>query len=102
MFRKEDLNNVVRDKDELDRALEQQNLDHERKEIEKRMNKSKHQGDVLKQVNEKDRGRRKGYQETMFEQRAMKLAEIDYKKKIQTEEERNKQLLDQLRAQRPY
>jgi hypothetical protein len=102
MFKKEDLNNVMRDRDELDKALEQQNMDHESKVITMKMNKGKHQTDVLKQVGEKERGKRKEYQETMFEQRAMKLAELDYTRKIGSEQERNKELLNTLRSQRPY
>lgn len=102
MFKKEAQNNVMRDRDELDKALEQQNMEHETKVLQQKVNKSKHQSDVLKQVGEKERGRRKEYQETMFEQRAMKLAELDYTRKISSEQDRNQQLLDQLRQQRPY
>ncbi len=34
------------------------------------------------QVGEKERGKRKEYQEAMYENRAMKLAELDYQKRI--------------------
>lgn len=102
MFRKNDDDNVGRDRDELDRALEIQNMEHETRVVTQKLNKGKHQSDVLKQIGEKERGKKKEYQETMFEQRAMKLAELNYTKKISTEQERNQQLLEQLRAQRPY
>jgi cilia- and flagella-associated protein 53 len=103
MFRNEDMNNVMREKDELDRALELQNRLHEEKVINQKLNKNKHQVDVLKQVGEKERGKKKSYQETMFEQRAMKLAELDYTRKISSENEKNQQLLTTLRStQRPY
>lgn len=102
MFKKEANNNILREKDELDIALQAQNIEHESKVLQQKMNKSKHQGDVLKQVGEKERGKRKEYQETMFEQRAMKLAELDYTRKIGDEQMRNTQLLNQLRSQRPY
>ena len=102
MFKKEALDNVMRDRDELDKALDQQNRDHENKVLQQKMNKGKHQSDVLKQVGEKERTKRKEYQETMFEQRAMKLAELDYTKKISYEQQRNDELLNQLRSQRPY
>ena len=98
MFRNEDTNNVYREKDELDRALEKQNREHEEKMLNQKLNKNKHQVDVLKQVGEKERGRRKEYQETMFEQRAMKLAELDYTRKIDSEHERNTELLQHLRT----
>lgn len=102
MFRNEDANNVNREKDELDRALEQQLRDHEAKVLQQKMNKSMHQSDVLKQVGEKERGKRKDYQESMFEQRAMKLAELDYKRKIETENSKNNEMLQTLRSQRPF
>jgi hypothetical protein len=102
MFRKEDKNNVIREKDELDRALEQQNREHEAKVLAQKMGKNKHQTDVLKQVGEKERSRRKEYQDTMFEQRAMKLAELDYTRKIDTENQRNQELLNHLRNTRPF
>jgi len=66
------------------------------------MNKVQHQADVLKQVGEKERGRRKEYQETMFEQRAMKLAELDYVRKIDTENVKNEEMLQTLKNQRPF
>lgn len=102
MFKNEDINNVVREKDELDRALAEQNRVHEEKMLAQKMNKNKHQVDVLKQVGEKERGRRREYQDTMFEQRAMKLSELDYTRKIADENMRNTQELQKLRSQRPY
>jgi hypothetical protein len=102
MIRKEENNNVLREKDELDRALEQQNREHQEKVLKQKMGKSVHQSDVLKQIGEKERGRRKDYQETMFEQRAMKLAELDYIRKIDSENAKNTEMLQTLRSQRPY
>ena len=102
MIRKEEQNNVHREKDELDRALEQQNREHQEKVLKQKMGKSVHQSDVLKQIGEKERGKRKDYQETMFEQRAMKLAELDYIRKIDTENTKNTEMLQTLRSQRPY
>lgn len=40
---------------------------------------------------------KKGYQESMYEQRAMKLAELAYKKKIDSEKEKNEQILTQFK-----
>jgi len=54
------------------------------------------------QIGEKERLRKKEYQETMFEQRAMKLAEISYKKKIDDERTQNEKILSTLRQERPY
>ena len=102
MFRRADSDMVVRDKDELDKALEQQNRDYETKVLSQQMSRKKHQGDVLKQVGEKERGKRKDYQETMYEQRAMKLAELNYLKKIDTENVKNQEMLSTLKSQRPF
>jgi hypothetical protein len=38
--------------------------------------------DILKQMNEKDRIQRTFLQEKMYEERAAKLAELDYQRKI--------------------
>jgi hypothetical protein len=102
MFKSHYKNDVFREKDELDKALDLQNRQHEEKVLHQKLNKNQHQHDVLKQVGEKERGRKKEYQETMFEQRAMKLAELDYTRKIASENERNNEMLETLRSQRPY
>jgi hypothetical protein len=49
--------------------------------------------DVLRQVNEKDREKRRVLQEKMYEERAAKLAEINYVKKIDSQKETNAQSL---------
>ena len=41
--------------------------------------------DILKQMNEKDRVQRTFLQEKMYEERAAKLAELDYQRKINTD-----------------
>lgn len=102
MLRKEERNNVVREKDELDRALDQQNRDHEAKMLTQKMNKNQHQADVLKQIGVKERDRKREYQDTMFEQRAMKIAELNYMRKVNDENAKNQQMLETLRSQRPY
>lgn len=55
--------------------------------------KKTYQVDVLRQVNEKDREKRRELQEKMYEERAAKLAEINYVKKIDTQKEVNAQSL---------
>ncbi|CAI2367319.1 unnamed protein product [Moneuplotes crassus] len=102
MFRNEDKNNIIREKDELDRALDEQNREHETKVLSQKMNKNQHQSDILKQIGVKERERRKEYRDTMFEQRAMKLSELGYNKKVDHENAKNQQMLETLRSQRPY
>lgn len=61
------------------------------------------QSDVLQQIGEKERLKRKEYQEEMYEQRAMKLAEIAYKKKIDDEKVNNEMILTRMRqSTRPF
>ena len=49
------------------------------------LEKKKHQTDVLRQIGERDRTQRRDLQEKMYEERAAKLAEIQYVKKIDTQ-----------------
>jgi hypothetical protein len=58
-----------------------------------------YQGDVLRQVNEKDRDQRRLLQEKMYEERAAKLAEINYVRKIDTQKDANAQVLQNWRTQ---
>lgn len=58
-----------------------------------------HQGDVLRQIGERDRQQRRELQDKMFEERAAKLAEVAYVKKIQDDKNYNQTVLSQLRSQ---
>ena len=49
--------------------------------------------DILKQMNEKDRIQRTFLQEKMYEERAAKLAELDYQRKIAGDKEQNATML---------
>jgi hypothetical protein len=53
------------------------------------MNKKAHQTDVLRQVGERDRQIRRDLQTKMYDERAAKLAEIDYQKRIGNEKQTN-------------
>ena len=46
------------------------------------MNRKMHQTDILKQVNEKEKNMRSDLQERMYEERAAKLAELEYTRRI--------------------
>ena len=58
------------------------------------MNKKAHQTDILRQVGERDRTMRRDLQDKMYEERAAKLAEIEYSRRIHEEKQNNKTLLD--------
>lgn len=62
------------------------------------LNRKNYQGDVLRQVNERDREKRRLLQEKMYEERAAKLAEINYVKKIETNKDANAQVLQAWRT----
>jgi len=46
--------------------------------------------------------KKKDYQEAMYEQRAMKLAEIEYNRKIQADKARNDEILKSYKLTRPF
>lgn len=90
------------DMDDLKKTLEEQNWLAEEKRIQAQLAKATHQNDVLLQVGEKERFKKREYQETMFEEWAMKLAEIEYKKKIDQDKAINEQILNKMRSSRPF
>lgn len=48
-----------------------------------------HQTDILRQVGERDRTMRRDLQDKMYEERAAKLAEIEYQRRINSEKQSN-------------
>ena len=57
------------------------------------MARKTHQTDILKQVGERERAMRRDLQEKMFEERAAKLAELEYSRRIAAEKQANKEML---------
>jgi len=53
-------------------------------------------------MSEKDRLKRREVQEKMYEERAAKLAEIDYQKKVQQTKSMNQTKLSEMTSQRPF
>ena len=58
------------------------------------MARKTHQTDILRQVGERDRTMRRDLQDKMYEERAAKLAEIDYQRRINNEKQANQTLLN--------
>ena len=54
----------------------------EDKQTKAAFNRKTHQTDILKQINEKEKAMRKDLQEKMYEERAAKLAELEYTRRI--------------------
>lgn len=67
---------------------------HEERALKDAYERKTHQTDVLRQVGERDRTMRRDLQDRMYEERAAKLAEIEYTRRIGTEKVNNSQLLD--------
>ena len=71
----------------------------EDKKVRDTLTKKNHQTDILKQINERDREQRRTIQEKMYEERAAKLAELDYSKRIQEQKNTNQTILSQWKTQ---
>ena len=56
-------------------------------------NRKTHQTDILRQVGERDRTMRRELQDKMYEERAAKLAEINYQRRIHDEKTNNAAML---------
>jgi len=82
------------DKSQIDNEVDRQNRAHEERALKEALDKKTHQTDVLRQVAERDRTMRRDLQDRMYEERAAKLAEIEYQRRIRGEQENNDQLLN--------
>lgn len=82
---------IENEKQKIDAEIERQNREHEEKMLKDAVYRKNHQGDVLKQIGERDRATRRDLQEKMFEERAAKLAELQYTRKIQDQKTNNTQ-----------
>ena len=81
------------DKVQIDAEVERQNRAHEEKAMRIAYEKKSHQTDILRQVGERDRTMRRELQDRMYEERAAKLAEIEYQRRIAVEQQNNNQML---------
>ena len=70
------------EKSQIETSIAQQNAEFEARAAKEAAVRKNHQMDILKQMNEKDRIQRTFLQEKMYEERAAKLAELDYQRKI--------------------
>lgn len=70
------------EKQQIETSIAQQNAEFEARAAKEAAVRKNHQMDILKQMNEKDRIQRTFLQEKMYEERAAKLAELDYQRKI--------------------
>jgi len=66
----------------MESEVERQNRAFEEQMVKTSMQKKAHQTDILRQVEERDRTMRRDLQEIMYEERAAKLAELEYQRRI--------------------
>ena len=81
------------EKQQIDEDVDRQNRAFEDKAMNDALSRKTHQTDILRQVGERDRTMRRDLQEKMYEERAAKLAEIDYMRRINDEKANNSQML---------
>ena len=81
------------DKAQIDAEVDRQNRAHEENQLRTAYNRKTHQTDVLRQVGERDRTMRRDLQDRMYEERAAKLAEIEYQRRIGVEQGNNDAML---------
>lgn len=91
--KKEDLWKIEHEKNQIDSEIARQTALYEEKQQNAAFARKAHQTDILRQVNERERTMRRDLQEKMFEERAAKLAELDYSRKIQAEKLSNQEML---------
>lgn len=80
---------------QIETTIAQQNAEFDARAAEEAAIRKNHQMDILKQMNEKDKIQRQYLQEKMYEERAAKLAELDYQRRIQKDKDTNAQMLSQ-------
>lgn len=78
---------------QIEASIAQQNAEFEARAAKEAAIRKNHQMDILKQMNEKDRIQRTYLQEKMYEERAAKLAELEYQRRIQKDKDTNAMML---------
>lgn len=82
----------------IQEEVERQERAYQEKIAKEALQRKQHQGDILMQMNERDRNNRRLIQEKMYEERAAKIAEMQYTKKIQDQKMENRVTLNNMRS----
>lgn len=82
------------EKQHIEDEINRQNTAYAEKTVSDAMTKKAHQTDILRQVGERDRQIRRDLQTKMYDERAAKLSELDYQKRIANEKLTNKEMLN--------
>lgn len=99
MIADEDKWKLQYEKQVIDEEIQRMQAEAEEKKARDAIQKKNHQTDILKQINERDREQRRAIQEKMYEERAAKLAELEYTRRIQDQKATNAQILQQWKTQ---
>jgi len=81
------------EKQNIESEVARQTAAFEEKQLKDQLSKKTHQTDILRQVGERDRTMRRDLQDKMYEERAAKLSEMEYKRRIHTEKTSNDKIL---------
>lgn len=73
--------------------VERQNAAFEEKKLKDSLMRKTHQTDILRQVGERDRTMRRDLQDKMYDERAAKLSELEYNRRINQEKANNDTIL---------
>ena len=80
---------VDREKREITEKITMDEAMHQERMAKDAHTRKNHQNDILMQIGERDRAQRRDIQEKMYEERAAKLAEIEYQRRINLEKNQN-------------
>ena len=99
MLSEEEKWKVTYEKQVISDEIARTEAEAEEKKMREIISKKNNQADILKQINERDREQRRVIQEKMFEERAAKLAELEYSRRIQEQKNTNANVLQQWKSQ---
>lgn len=99
MISEEDKWRLQHEKQIIEEEIARTQAEYEEKRARDTITKKNHQTDILKQINERDREQRRVIQEKMFEERAAKLAELEYTRRIEEQKKVNSNTLQQWKSQ---
>lgn len=85
----------INEKQLIDEEIRKIQAEDEERKAREALLKKNNQTDILRQINERDREQRRVIQEKMYEERAAKLAELEYSRRIADQKAVNAQTLQQ-------
>lgn len=81
------------ERDRIQEEIARQTAAFEEKKLKDALMRKGHQTDILRQVGERDRQMRRDLQDKMYDERAAKLAELEYMRRINQEKANNDTIL---------